>query len=123
MSNVFDDLKQRALEINKKQELLKDYIAQLESAQAIDAEIKELQEKRKAVIAADTEIFALTNEIKELSKEFGKAAKTVSKGFSFKPAVTKAYVKAAIKSDEAVVAVKVKGAAFSFLEGKFSEKS
>ncbi len=76
MSNVFDDLKQRALEISKKQELVKDYIAQLEAVQAIDAEIKELQERRKAVIAADAEIFALTNEIKELSKEFGKAAKS-----------------------------------------------
>jgi len=116
MSNVFDDLKQRALEINKKQELVKDYIAQLEAVQAIDVEIKELQEKRKAVIAADTEIFALTNEIKELSKEFGKAAKTVSKGFSFKPAVTKQYVKAAIKNDEAVQAVKEKGNAFAFLD-------
>jgi len=120
MSNVFDDLKQRALEINKKQELLKDYIAQLEAVQAIDAEIKELQEKRKAVIAADTEIFALTNEIKELSKEFGKAAKTVSKGFSFKPAVTKQYVKAAIKSDAAVAVVKEKGNAFAFLDSKFN---
>ena len=120
MSNVFDDLKDRALDINKKQELLKDYIAQLEAVQAIDAEIKELQEKRKAVIAADTEIFALTNEIKELSKEFGKAAKTVSKDFSFKPAVTKAYVKAAIKSSEAVEVVKEKGNAFAFLDSKFN---
>jgi len=120
MSNIFDDLKQRALEINKKQELVKDYIAQLEAVQAIDAEIKELQEKRKAVIAADTEIFALTNEIKELSKEFGKATKTVSKDFSFKPAVTKAYVKASIKSDEVVQAVKDKGDAFKFLTNKFN---
>jgi hypothetical protein len=120
MTNVFDDLKQRAVELNKKQELLKDYIAQLEAVQAIDAEIKELQEQRKATIAANTEIFALTNEIKEKSKEFGKAAKSVSKDFSFKAAVTKQYVKAAIKNDEAVQAVKVKGDAFKFLDSKFN---
>ena len=118
--STFEDLKSRVAEINKKQELMKDYIAQLEAVQEIDAQIKELQEKRKAVIAADVEIFALDKEIKELSKEFGKAAKAVSKGFSFKPAITKQYVKAAVKSDEKVNEVKVKGDAFKFLDNQFN---
>lgn len=118
--SVFQDLKQRQSNINKKKELLKDYIAQLDSVKDIDEQIKELKEQRKAVIAADTEIKALTDEIKELTKEFGKAAKVVSKGFSFKPAVTKSYVKAAVKGDEAVDVVKVKGDAFKFLDSKFN---
>ena len=120
--SVFQDLKQRQSEINKKQELLKDYVSQLESVKDIDEQIKELKEQRKAVIAADTEISSLTQEIKDLTKELGKAAKVVSKGFSFKPAVTTAYVKAVVKSDEAVAAVKVKGDAFKFLDSKFTKE-
>lgn len=119
MTTTFNDLKDRAQEIAKKKELVKDLTAQLEAVQEIDAQIKELQEKKKAAIAADVEIFTLNQEIKALSKEFSQAAKVVSKPFSFKAAVTKQYVQAAIKGGEAVAVVKDKGNAFNFMEGYF----
>jgi len=120
MTTTFNDLKDRAQEIEKKKELVKDLITQLEAVKEIDVQIKELQDKRKAVIAADVEIFTLNQEIKALSKEFSQAAKVVSKGFSFKPVVTKQYVQAAIKGDEKVAVVKDKGNAFTFLDNQFS---
>ena len=118
--STFNDLKDRAQEIAKKKELVKDLTAQLQAVQDIDAQIKELQEKKKVAIAADVEIFTLNQEIKALSKEFSQAAKVVSKGFSFKAAVTKQYVQAAIKGDEKVAVVKDKGNAFSFLDKQFN---
>ena len=116
---VTQDLYSRTTTILKKQELLKDYIAQLESAQEIDGQIKELQEVRKAFINADTECFAVVEEIKALNKELNQAVKVATKGLSFKPAITKAFIKAQAKSDEEVAKVKDKGNAFSYLEAQF----
>ena len=116
---VTQDLYSRTTTILKKQELLKDYIAQLESVQEIDEQIKELQEVRKAFINADTECFAVVEEIKALNKELNQAVKVATKGLSFKPAITKAFIKAQAKSDEEVAKVKDKGNAFSYLEAQF----
>ena len=116
---VTQDLYSRTTTILKKQELLKDYIAQLESVQEIDEQIKELQEVRKAFINADTECFAVAEEIKALNKELNQAVKVATKGLSFKPAITKAFIKAQAKSDEEVAKVKDKGNAFSYLEAQF----
>jgi len=110
------DLKDRTSTILKKQELLKDLAAQIEAVQEIDEEIKELQEKRKAAILADVECYALNEEIKALNKELTKAVKTATKGVTFKPAITKAFIKAKVKSDEEVAKVKDKGHAFAFLD-------
>jgi len=110
------DLKDRVSTINKKQELLKEYIAQLESLEDIDAQIKELQEQKKAIISADLECHTLETEIKELSKELTAAIKAATKETSVKPAIAKAFIKAKVKSDEDVAKVKDKGQAFSFLD-------
>ena len=121
MTTTFLNLKERAAEITRKKELLKDLVAQLESVSAINAEIKELQEKKKAIILSDVEIFTIATEIKALSKEFNQATKIVSKGLSFKPQITKEYVHASVKSDEVIQAVKEKGNAFKFLEEHFKK--
>lgn len=104
--------------INKKKELLKEYIEMLSDIETIDAEIAELKEKRKAVIAADVECVGLQEEIKALGKELNQAAKFAAKNTSFKPAVVTAFFKAKVASEEKVDAVKKKGADFAFLQSE-----
>ena len=115
IKSAANEIESKVRVINPKQELLKDYIEQLESVQTIDEQIKELQEQRKAVVAADVECAALTEEVKALSKELTQAAKFAAKDTSFKPAVVKAFFKAKVESDDKVEAVKKKGADFTFL--------
>lgn len=102
--------------ISKKKELLKDFAARIEAVQDVEAEIKELNEKKKALINADVECFALQEEIKALGKELTVAAKKAAQNTSFKPAVVKAYFTTAAKSEEAVEKVKDKGDAFKTIE-------
>ena len=118
IKSAAEEIENKVREINKKQELLKDYISQLSSVAAIDEQIKELQEERKALVAADEECVALQEEIKALAKEFGQAAKFAAKNTSFKPAVVKAFFKAKVESEEKVEVVKKKGADFSFLQSQ-----
>lgn len=118
IKSAAQEIEAKVREINKKQELLKDYISQLTSVESIDSQIKELQEQRKAVIAADVECAALQEEIKALNKELTQAAKFAAKNTSFKPAVVKAFFKAKAESEEKVEGVKKKGADFSFLQSE-----
>ena len=114
------ELKDIAANLAKKQELVKDLIEQNERVQELKAQIKELQDELKAVIAADAEIVSLQDDVKCISKELKEAAKKIAKNTSFKTAMVVAFAKAAAKSDEAVSAVKVKGNAFSFLESEIN---
>ena len=104
--------------IQAKKTLLKDYIAQLDAVKVIDAEIKELNAKKAAIVAADVECFALKDEIKGLSKDFSKACKVATKELSFKAAVAKAYFAAKAVSIKRVDDVKAKGNNFSFLDNE-----
>ena len=114
IKSAAEEIENKVREINKKQELLKDYISQLSSVASIDEQIKELQD----LVAADEECVALQEEIKALAKEFGQAAKFAAKNTSFKPAVVKAFFKAKVESEEKVEVVKKKGADFSFLQSQ-----
>lgn len=93
IKSAAEEIENKVREINKKQELLKDYISQLSSV-------------------------ALQEEIKALAKEFGQAAKFAAKNTSFKPAVVKAFFKAKVESEEKVEVVKKKGTDFSFLQSQ-----
>lgn len=114
------ELKEIAANLARKQELVKDLIEQNERVQELKAQIKELQDELKAVIAADAEIVSLQDDVKCISKELKEAAKKIAKNTSFKTSMVVAFAKAAAKSDEAVSAVKVKGNAFSFLESEIN---
>lgn len=104
--------------IQSKKELLKDYIAQLEAVKEIDAEIKILNEKKAAIIAADEECFAIKQELKARGKELSQACRKVTKELSFKPSVTKAYFAAKVVSTKKINDIKVKGNNFSFLDNE-----
>lgn len=110
------ELKDIAANLAKKQELVKDLIEQNERVQELKAQIKELQDELKAVIAADAEIVSLQDDVKCISKELKEAAKKIAKNTSFKTALVVAFAKASVKGDDAIDKVKVKGSAFSFLE-------
>lgn len=109
------EIKRIASELHRKQELVKDYIEQLDKVQELKQQIKDLQAEIKAIIDADEEIASLKDDVKSLSKELKQAAKAFAKDKSFKPAIVVAYAKTSIKGDEAVDKVKDKGIAFSFL--------
>jgi len=111
-----NELKLIAQALKKKQDVIKDIKEQNEDANRIKAKIKGLQEELKALFAADEELISLEDDVKQLTKELKAAAKYAAKGKSFKPAVVVAYAKAAIKGEKAVDDVKIKGAAFAFLE-------
>jgi len=104
--------------IQSKKNLLKDYISQLDAVKEIDAEIKELNAKKAAIVASDVECFSLKNEIKERSKEFSKAVKQATKELSFKPAIAKAYFAAKVVSVKKVDDIKSKGNNFTFLDNE-----
>lgn len=114
-------LKNLAQQIARKKDELQGLIETSDTLQQLAEAVKAAQEAYNAAKLADVEVFALTEEIKGLSKELKEGAKTASKvlknnGFDITSTHVASYVSKVVKGEENVEKVITTGSKFFVLK-------